>query len=490
MTRRILSILMCVLLTLSVMSIAVSAQDETYYLDANEFVRVIKLPEDEVHVKSKYGATLKPRYSNGGDGIFRFYTALNDFQKSAYDQIVEASAGLYTSDSSAASARVELTFTVPDAQFSSFWTNEGLSSVLQGAVSALIEDYPEFFWVGSYGFSGASASRVNGQYVAKIPLDLSLDTDAYANFGTVRSYYDGMMQAIADFRIDGATRYEKLKSIHDQIARAVSYDTDFNNPISHQPTSVFFAPYEPVCEGYAEAFKLLCDKAGIPCIGVIGDASGEAHKWNYVQMEDGKWYGVDLTWDDQDDTMYDFFLVGSNTKDAFFGQGGFLDGHTPTGEEFNGASYTLTYPTLSATSYSLAVPNLNSSVTFNAAENRIHFSKDDTLANQFFASVNYSYPTQISGQTVTISGVTTGATVTVKNGSLTRVYTVSRWGDVDKNNAVNTVDYEKMKNVVAGNGGIAENTAEFSAGDFDSDGVIDGIDLFYMDMYLNNNLDR
>lgn len=489
MTKRLISLLMCILLMLSVMSISASALGETYYLEGPDFVKVISLPEDEVHVKETNGKTLIPRYSNGTADAFTFYTALNSNQKNAYDQIVAAKAGLDLADDSATSVDVPLHFNLSSNEFSAFWSNDVISATVQGALSAIIEDYPEYFWIGGYGTS-AGASYSGGRYDVTITLNIPVDTSAYASYGVVRNYYNGMMDAVDNFHAFGANRYEILKSIHDQICKAVSYDTDFNNPIAHQPTSVFFAPFEPVCEGYAEAFKLICDKYNIPCIGVIGDASGEAHKWNYVRMEDGKWYGMDLTWDDQGSVMYDFFLAGADTKNAFFGQGGFLDGHTPTGEEFDGASYTLSYPTLSATSYSLCIPNMNSSVSFDAAKNCLYFDKNDTLANQFFATVNYSSPSQISGQTVTVSGNTTGAAVTVKNGATTRVYTAVRWGDVDANTAVNSTDYNKMTAVVGGTGTITENTANYYAGDFDGDGTIDGFDLYYMDMYLNGNIEK
>ena len=59
----------------------------------------------------------------------------------------------------------------------------------------------------------------------------------------------------------------------------------------------------PVCEGYARAFKVLCDELEIPCVlteggakAVAEDAAG-AHMWNYVQI-DGGWYAVDVTWND------------------------------------------------------------------------------------------------------------------------------------------------------------------------------------------------
>jgi len=54
--------------------------------------------------------------------------------------------------------------------------------------------------------------------------------------------------------------------------------------------------YLPVCEGYAGAFKVLCDELGIACICVSGSMTSLSnHMWNYVQLENGQWYLVDAT---------------------------------------------------------------------------------------------------------------------------------------------------------------------------------------------------
>ncbi|KAF5054245.1 S-layer homology domain protein [anaerobic digester metagenome] len=55
-----------------------------------------------------------------------------------------------------------------------------------------------------------------------------------------------------------------------------------------------------VCEGYSEAFKLLCDRAGIDCIIVTGELDGVGHAWNRVRIND-KWYDVDVTNNDKEE---------------------------------------------------------------------------------------------------------------------------------------------------------------------------------------------
>lgn len=72
----------------------------------------------------------------------------------------------------------------------------------------------------------------------------------------------------------------------------------------------------PVCEGYARAFKVLCDELGIPCVLTSGTArlnaedTPESHMWNYVEL-DGQWYAVDVTWNDP--------MIKSNPKAVISG---------------------------------------------------------------------------------------------------------------------------------------------------------------------------
>ncbi|MBQ2094824.1 MAG: S-layer homology domain-containing protein, partial [Firmicutes bacterium] len=58
----------------------------------------------------------------------------------------------------------------------------------------------------------------------------------------------------------------------------------------------------PVCDGYSKAFKLLCDRLGIPCtlttgVAIRSDGKTVYHMWNQVAVN-GTWYGVDVAWND------------------------------------------------------------------------------------------------------------------------------------------------------------------------------------------------
>lgn len=135
------------------------------------------------------------------------------------------------------------------------------------------------------------------------------------------------------------SEYEKIKFIHDYLVIHVDYDYE-NLANDTLPDEAFTAQgalqnHSAVCEGYARAVSLLCEKAGIEELLVFGEADDgtgrQSHAWNQVQI-DGQWYNLDVTWDDPlvngevvtDGTnlIYDYFLVpdkslaGTHSPDA------------------------------------------------------------------------------------------------------------------------------------------------------------------------------
>jgi len=108
--------------------------------------------------------------------------------------------------------------------------------------------------------------------------------------------------------------YNRELALHDSLVKNVSY---CNTGINHETTSIIgaFLSRSAVCEGYAKAFKLLCDRADLSCIVVSGegtpiDGPEEPHAWNIVKL-DGVCAHVDVTWDSttrgESATCYDHF---------------------------------------------------------------------------------------------------------------------------------------------------------------------------------------
>lgn len=97
---------------------------------------------------------------------------------------------------------------------------------------------------------------------------------------------------------DAFTRLTDLVSI---VTDNIIYDyegayyIDYPQSITIYNLIGFFYYRECVCDGYGDGIKYLCDALGIPCIIVRGSLNGEAHEWNYIRLEDGKWYSLDLS---------------------------------------------------------------------------------------------------------------------------------------------------------------------------------------------------
>lgn len=420
-------------------------------------------------------------FASNADTPYTFYMYLTERQKDVYNTLLNA--GLDSADNVNGVA-ITLTTPITCQNTSASLTTEAQNELVlavQGGVSALMDDHPEMFWLGAYTFSYSYSYRVSsGVYtlsVSSITCTMKYDTAVYADKASVTDYYTRMMAAFDAFEVKGYTRYEKVKSIHDTIAKQVSYDSTFTNGTAHQPTSVFLEPYKPVCEGYAEAFKMLCDREGIPCVIVVGDANGGGHAWNYVKMEDNKWYAVDLTWDDQSSIYYDFFLVGANSTNCCFGNDAttFADAHTATGERFTNSSFVLTYPTLCETPYALTLSRANTDIAVRKADGIVLLGKNQSLSTAFIAPY---------GSTVSVSGTTTGGTVTVTQGTNTTTYTVARRGDVVVDNAVNTTDYAKVAKATVGAVEITDK-AQLAAADLNGDGAVDAFDASLLDLYIN-----
>ncbi len=117
--------------------------------------------------------------------------------------------------------------------------------------------------------------------------------------------------------------YDKEKFFHNYLVKNVTYGIAPKGLAGQTPYEVLILG-AGFSAGYAYTFDLLLKMAGIPSRIVSGTATtaegSGAHVWNQVQI-DGKWYNVDVTWDDaaSDDTDYVDYTY-FNGSDAFFNQ--------------------------------------------------------------------------------------------------------------------------------------------------------------------------
>ena len=122
-------------------------------------------------------------------------------------------------------------------------------------------------------------------------------------------------------RTEAQSSYELLVRLHDLLIGRVEYvhtgegRTDLDTAVGALLNG------QADCDGYADAFFLLCTLAGFPVRlqhgkGVGQDGEMQWHMWNAVQW-DGQWYHVDVTGDDvnfpqePDATSYVYFMTGN-----------------------------------------------------------------------------------------------------------------------------------------------------------------------------------
>lgn len=247
-----------------------------------------------------------------------------------------------------------------------------ISYAMSSALGAFLYDYPQVFWMHGmqWGWSFSGRYVDNHTKIEWSLADMTLTPKLYYENADqdMPAFNAGVQEAVAVVSSQfepSDTDYEKAGKIHDWVMNQVTYDYDAaansgNDAYMYAHTAypVFAEGWgnKVVCEGYAKAFKILCDQFGIPCVLASGEGNGGAHMWNLVQMPDENWYAVDATWDDSGDGNYDvYFAVGSNTQGF---SSSFSSEHILHTEIMSGGM-SFTYPILSEEAY---VPDVETEI--------------------------------------------------------------------------------------------------------------------------------
>ncbi len=294
--------------------------------------------------------------------------SLTDFQKGFYrafvDKFTELNKGtLFLKQAVEVEYTVETsdTFTLQE-EFNVF-VNKELSQLkedlsTQTLYNAIQYDHTEIFWMREAGFDigvGATADENGTTLVFTVTMSVDsskLFTDERQMQAAASDVETTVQSILAKAPND---TYEAVEYFNNWLKEHNTYNhTHLENdsyPLAHTAYSAFVSnndePTGPVCQGYAYAFKYLCDRAGIECVVVSGtlyqslDEPGP-HAWNAVKI-DGSWYGIDVTSNDSLGTDEYNFLVGSTTASHDLTYTTFGTSHV--------ADSTHTYPTLSLTAY-------------------------------------------------------------------------------------------------------------------------------------------
>ena len=158
-------------------------------------------------------------------------------------------------------------------------------------VDAVMLDNPSLFWINYYEYSifiKLIVTELRFSFFFEGPQLKALIQEA-----------DAWQARIAGKMPMNARAVDKAWLIFDYLARQVTYE---ERSLAYSHTIV--GPmsrhnHTAVCEGISKSYKFLCDKVGIPCIIVTGEAYFDAmrsgpHTWNMVEL-DGNTYHVDVT---------------------------------------------------------------------------------------------------------------------------------------------------------------------------------------------------
>ena len=118
-----------------------------------------------------------------------------------------------------------------------------------------------------------------------------------------KKLYQRCVELMDELIDEGMSDYEKEWAVYKWLCENVEYDWRHYEVPNSAPRDSY-RPYgalvngTAVCLGYATAFQLLMDMAGVECVTVVGAAFGsrEDHAWNMVKLGN-EWYCVDATWD-------------------------------------------------------------------------------------------------------------------------------------------------------------------------------------------------
>ncbi len=113
---------------------------------------------------------------------------------------------------------------------------------------------------------------------------------------------------------------EKARAVHDWLVKNIKYDTSYKS--YHIDT--LLSTRSAVCQGYAEFYYVALSEMNIQAKIIGGTARNSSssdpvgHAWNAVKMDDGKWYYVDVTWDDPLLDGHSDYPDGSNMSMNYF----------------------------------------------------------------------------------------------------------------------------------------------------------------------------
>ena len=223
---------------------------------------------------------------------------------------------------------------------------------MNSAMTSYLYDNPELFWNLSYQYESkilTNGDKYDIYYVIHFSMEESCET--------LQEMDEQLTAAVNGLQIRASDTASRVEQIHDALAEICAYKTTGS---SEYTASAYGALVDGGAnsQGYAKAFKLICDRYDIPSVLVYGNRQETegTYIWNSVQMEDSLWYGVDVCMDDDGtDPDRKALLAGSATELLTEDGTSYGDLHKEvpleiTADNWDGL-FVMEYPEIEETSY-------------------------------------------------------------------------------------------------------------------------------------------
>lgn len=227
--------------------------------------------------------------------------AIEYYGRSALEAMSNSTALLYAYD------KITAGIGASEAEISVYnGTNAITEAEIKTVLDAYRRDHTEHFWIGNSYFISQTTATV----ISLLPTYIMSGTELETAKKTFDDAVDEMLSGITSVM----SEYEIEKLLHDRLAAKITYVETSN---AHNAYGAIVEG-KAVCEGYAEAYQYLLQRAGLQSFiatGATNPATGtsEGHAWNIVRIG-GKYYHVDLTWDDQGEYLFYAYFNKTDTR--------------------------------------------------------------------------------------------------------------------------------------------------------------------------------
>ncbi len=387
------------------------------------------------------------------------------YMKALYNQLLDTFTELWNDPSDITATTVHYAsgdkdeYLYGDIHFDGYYlTKDELSAVY----SLFHYDHPIFFFDQGFTMSGFAG------YFTSMKIMVSED---YINGSTRQAFQQEIIDGIPAFTEavqSKSSDYEKGLAIQTLITDKIDYsyqeDGTANKAKWAHNVLGYFSDYnEGVCECYAKTFHLAAAMCDIDAVYVVSSS----HAWNMMRADDGNYYYLDATWDDER-TQPKYFCCGTDTL-------GTDESHVPLTTEGTGMYYLYDLPYVGTDDYipSTVIPETTTS-TSTTTTTTTATTSTTTTATSTTATETSTTATAASTTTTETSTTTTSASTTTTETSTTTT-------------AASTTTAETSTTTTTATTPEPTETTPVLPGDADGNGIINLADAVAILSYIADN---